>query len=59
MWQPGTFSFGRRGIIMRERRGQVAVGVGLGKQVFGLLLEDPDGVGAAAQRCGGSSWLAS
>src|SRR4051812_40634818 len=39
-------------VVVRERRGQFAVGVGLGKQVFGLLFDGLDGVGTGdpAQR---------
>jgi hypothetical protein len=45
--------------IVRERQGQCALGVGLSEQVFGLLFDGLEGVGAAAQGSGGSSWLAS
>src|SRR3954451_19221595 len=36
----------RRGVVVGQRAGQFAVGVGLGEQLVSLLLEDPDGVGA-------------
>ena len=34
---------GGRGGVVGERGGQVAVGVGLGEKVLGLLLEDSEG----------------
>src|SRR5689334_13937666 len=39
-------------VVVGQRRGQVTVGVGLGEQLVGLLLEGGDGVGAGrpAQR---------
>lgn len=37
-------SLGAR-VVVRERRGQFAVGVGLGEQVFSLLFDGLDGVG--------------
>src|SRR5947209_7519930 len=39
-------------VVVRERRGQFAVGVGLGEQVFGLLFDGLDsiGTGGPAQR---------
>src|SRR5687768_1474322 len=47
-WAVGRLS----GVVVRQRAGQVAVGVGLGEQKVGLLLESGDGVGAGgpAQR---------
>jgi hypothetical protein len=46
------------GVLVGEAAGQFAMGVGLGEQVAALVLEGRDGVGAA-NRSGGSSWLAS
>src|SRR5512132_2990021 len=42
----------RSGVVVGEVAGQLAVGVGLGQEVFGLLLDSGDGVGAGhpAQR---------
>src|SRR5215218_2285949 len=53
-------AMGSGGVVVGQRAGQFAVGVGLGEQLLGLLLEHPDGVDAgrpAQRRLGGAGEL--
>jgi hypothetical protein len=43
-------------LVDRERRRQVAVGIDLGEQFAGLLLDGRDRIRACNQRSGGCSW---